>query len=147
MRIIIAAVMGLALAGCNSTALTGTALGGLAGGVIGSQFGSGDGRLAATAIGAVVGASVGNRIALALDEDSQRAADRATNASLTTGSPIRWESPTARGRVKPTRTGRDLNGRQCREYQHEVKIGGRSEIAYGVACRGADGDWEILSPQ
>jgi uncharacterized protein YcfJ len=44
----------------NSAA--GTIIGGLAGGIIGNQVGSGRGREAATAIGAVTGAIVGNNL-------------------------------------------------------------------------------------
>jgi hypothetical protein len=34
-------------------------------------------------------------------------------------------------------------GRFCREFQKLVQIGGRTERAYGVACRQADGSWKI----
>ena len=40
----------------------GTAIGGIAGAVIGNQFGSGTGNVAATALGALVGGQVGNTL-------------------------------------------------------------------------------------
>lgn len=40
----------------------GAIIGGLAGGLLGSQIGGGNGRLAATAVGAVTGAMVGDRL-------------------------------------------------------------------------------------
>jgi uncharacterized protein YcfJ len=42
--------------------VAGLALGGVAGGVVGSQIGKGRGKLAATAVGAVAGAVIGNQI-------------------------------------------------------------------------------------
>jgi hypothetical protein len=35
------------------------------------------------------------------------------------------------------------DGAYCREFQQEVRIGGRSEFAWGTACLGEDGDWRI----
>lgn len=45
--------------------VVGQAIGAVAGGVIGNQFGKGSGRVAATAVGAVVGSVVGGNIAAA----------------------------------------------------------------------------------
>ena len=39
---------------------------------------------------------------------------------------------------------RNYRGEQCREFQMEVNIGGRYELAWGVACRDYRGYW-ILS--
>ena len=56
----------LGLAACGpegpSKADTGTVVGAVAGGVIGSQFGRGGGRVAATMVGAVAGGIIGNEI-------------------------------------------------------------------------------------
>ena len=43
--------------------LAGSLLGGVAGGLLGSRFGAGNGRVATAAVGAVAGAIVGNRLA------------------------------------------------------------------------------------
>jgi hypothetical protein len=40
-------------------------------------------------------------------------------------------------------TGAD--GRYCREYQSEIRVGGRLERTYGTACQEQDGSWEIVS--
>ncbi|MBY4598310.1 glycine zipper 2TM domain-containing protein [Ottowia caeni] len=46
----------------GSSGIAGTAIGGVAGGVLGNQVGGGSGRTAATVIGAVGGALIGNAI-------------------------------------------------------------------------------------
>jgi hypothetical protein len=37
------------------------------------------------------------------------------------------------------------NDEYCREYTKIVRIGGRSEQAYGMACYKPDGSWEIVT--
>jgi len=39
--------------------------------------------------------------------------------------------------------GYDDRGRYCREFQKEIRIGGRLERGYGIACREEDGSWRI----
>lgn len=36
------------------------------------------------------------------------------------------------------------NDRYCREFTRDVKIGGKHEQAYGIACRQPDGSWQIV---
>ena len=153
---LIIAALGTALSGCatmseNETA--GTILGGVAGAVVGNQFGKGSGRTAATALGAVIGASVGRNIGQSLDETSRHRAGAAAEHALETadiGESIIWENPDnaggpARGSATVTRQGSDSEGRTCREFQQTVTIGGRQEQSYGTACRDANGDWKIVS--
>jgi len=33
----------------------------------------------------------------------------------------------------------------CREYQQTITVGGRTERAYGTACKQADGSWKIIN--
>ncbi|MGB5177274.1 MAG: hypothetical protein WBP44_00955 [Gammaproteobacteria bacterium] len=44
-----------------------------------------------------------------------------------------------------TREGTSSSGRYCREFQHEITIGGKGEQGYGIACRQPDGNWEVVS--
>lgn len=37
----------------------------------------------------------------------------------------------------------DEDGRQCREYQTTVRVGGRVRQAYGTACLEEDGTWRV----
>lgn len=82
-----------------------------------------------------------------LNEDQQRAHEaaqiRATAVPI--GETIIWNQGGASGSVTPTRDGTSTSGRYCREFQHEVTIGGNKERAYGVACQQPDGSWEIVS--
>lgn len=81
-----------------------------------------------------------------LNEEQQRlheqAQIRATTARV--GETIIWEDSGARGSVTTTRMGTSTSGRQCREFQQTVTIGGKTEQAWGTACLQPDGSWEIV---
>src|SRR5689334_10024039 len=88
-------------AGCADSGLGGTkqtlgTLGGAAaGGLAGSQFGGGSGKLAMTAGGVLLGALLGGQIGRSLDKADQtyaaQAADRAYTAPI--GEQIQWHNP------------------------------------------------------
>lgn len=42
---------------------------------------------------------------------------------------------------------KDWQGEPCREYQTTVTIDGKTETAYGRACRQADGTWKRVPPE
>lgn len=68
---------------------------------------------------------------------------RAVSAPI--GQPIVWNDGGASGAVTATRDGTSATGAYCREFQQEVTIGGRTERAYGTACRQPDGAWKVVS--
>jgi hypothetical protein len=80
-----------------------------------------------------------------LNEAQQRAHEaalaEATAADI--GERIYWEEDGRSGTVTPVRDGTTEDGRQCREFQQEVTIGGRSTEAYGTACLQPDGSWQV----
>ena len=82
-----------------------------------------------------------------LNEEQQRlhedAQIKATNAKV--GEVITWNNSNAVGSVKVVRAGTSSSGRQCREFQQRVTIGGKTEQAYGTACLKSDGSWEMVS--
>ncbi len=82
-----------------------------------------------------------------LNEEQQRMHEQAQIEATTAevGDKIVWEDENASGTVTTTRVGTSTSGRQCREFQQTVVIGGKSEQAYGTACLHADGNWEIVS--
>lgn len=82
-----------------------------------------------------------------VNENQQRAHEAAqVKASVAPiGERIIWHEGAASGSVTPIRDGTSTSGRYCREFQHDVKIGGRNERAYGTACRKPDGSWEVIS--
>lgn len=128
----------------------GTLLGGLAGGVIGSRFGGGEGRLVATGLGALAGALIGGQIGKTMDDNDKRMAELTSQRALETapvGNSVAWRNPDNghSGYVTPTSKGQKNNaGEYCREYTHTIKIGGKEEKAYGRACRKPDGQWQIV---
>ncbi len=81
-----------------------------------------------------------------LDERQQREHELAMRESLRApvGETIRWRDSNAAGSVTTVREGTSSQGRYCREYVQDVRIGGQAQKAYGTACRNADGSWEII---
>lgn len=146
-----AVVASLSLGACaegnNQTgaALIGAGLGGL----LGSQFGHGDGRLAMTALGTLAGAAVGSSIGKRMDEvdrmKMREAEQKAYAAPM--NETIIWNNPDTghRGTVTPVREGRTESGQYCREFQSEIIVGGEREQGFGRACRQPDGSWKIVS--
>jgi surface antigen len=128
----------------------GTVGGAVLGGVIGSQFGGGQGRLWTTGIGAVLGAIAGSEVGKSLDRADKVYMSTTTQASLEhsqTGSTSTWQNPDSgnSSTVVPTRTYQQPDGQYCREFEQTVTIEGRAEKAYGTACRQPDGAWQIVS--
>jgi len=143
----LAAVLAISVtaAGCANNAQTGTAIGAVAGGIIGNQVGDGFGRAVATATGAFVGGIVGHAIGKSMDDQDRYFAQEAEFAALErgrSGEPVEWRNPDSGlyGRVTPRRTFED-RGRDCREFEHTVYIDGLPETMVGTACRNGDGTW------
>jgi surface antigen len=148
---ILTAVSFLALTGCTDSGpkqTFGTLGGGALGGLAGSQIGSGSGRLVAVGVGTLLGAVAGSEIGKSLDRADRLAANNAAQQSFNApvGEEIRWNNPDSgnRGSVVTTRDGHRSNGQYCREYQQKVVVGGKTENAYGTACRQPDGSWEVV---
>ena len=146
-------VLALGLAACTDGTGTkqqvGTVIGAIGGAVAGSQFGSGRGRLATTAIGTLLGALAGSEVGKSLDKADKAHMHNAieTAQSAPVGQTIAWNNPNSgnSGTVKTVRDGTATDtGAYCREYQQTVTVGGRTEEAYGRACRQPDGSWKIV---
>ncbi len=124
-------------------------LGGGLGALAGSQIGSGRGQLAAVAIGTLLGAFIGGEAGKSLDRADLLFAEQTMQRGLETtrsGSTSSWANPDNgnSGTFTPTRTFQTADGRYCREFQGSVTIGGKTEQAYGNACRRPDGSWQIV---
>lgn len=125
---------------------TGTLVGAVAGGVIGSQFGGGTGeRIAAGLVGAAIGGLIGNQIGSAMDDEDKRHAYYAQMNALEqgpSGRPVRWQNPDSGryGEVVPEEA-YSARGATCRRYTHTIYIDGRPQAARGEACRNPDGTW------
>jgi surface antigen len=152
LRYIVPLLVAVALVGCEGYGpkqTGGTLIGGAAGGLIGSQFGGGSGALAATAIGALVGALAGSEVGKSLDRADRQYAAQTTQTALEkapSGTVSTWSNPDSghSGTVTPVRTYQASSGQYCREYQQTVVVGGKSQSAYGTACRQPDGSWKIV---
>lgn len=147
--ITLCAVVLIFLSGCSRSE-QGAFLGGSTGALIGSQFGSGDGRVVGTAFGAIVGFYIGGRIGEEMDEQDKRRAQQTTYIVLEksrSGESRTWRNPDNghHGYVTAKKAYKDSDDRYCREYTHKVTIGGKTETAYGTACRQEDGAWEMVS--
>lgn len=134
--------------GANKTTAGGL-LGAVGGAVAGAQFGKGKGQLAATAAGTLLGALIGSEIGSSLDRADQQYAQRAQVQAQAApiGQSIVWSNPETghSGTVTPIREGRiPSTGEYCREFQQTVQVGGRSQQAYGTACRQPDGSWRVV---
>jgi surface antigen len=151
-HLIIIAFTLVLLTGCAATGpreSAGGLIGAAAGGLLGSQIGGGSGQLAATAIGVLAGALLGSQIGRDMDAADRTAQRRATGVALESasiGSSLPWKNPNSgnSGLVTPTRTFQQSDGTYCREFTQTVTVGGRTEQAYGTACRQADGSWKIV---
>lgn len=124
-------------------------LGGIAGGFLGSQFGEGSGKTVVAIAGAMIGAWAGKQIVRGMTRSDQivyeAAAQEAATAPL--GEPIEWNNPETGngGTIVASREGTNRSGEYCREYQQTITIDGRTERAYGTACRQPDGSWRIVN--
>ena len=155
MAVVGVVALGLGLAACQQQGpkqtigtLGGAALGGLAG----SQIGKGKGQLVAVGAGVLLGAFLGSEVGKSLDKADQAYAQQTTNEALETnrsGQQSTWSNPDSgnRGAVTPTRTTYNDAGQPCREFQQTIVVGGKTQTAYGTACRDANGDWRIVSQE
>jgi len=150
-KLLLAVFASIILQGCQGQMNKqggGTLIGGVAGGLLGSQFGKGEGQLVATGIGALAGALVGGQIGKTMDEYDKQMLEKSSRQALEyspSGNSVEWNNPDSgnHGSITPTKTFKE-SGQYCREYIQEVTIGGKKQKAYGKACRQPDGSWKII---
>lgn len=128
----------------------GTILGAGIGGLAGAQVGKGRGQVVAAATGAVLGALLGSEVGKSLDRADRAALQSTMQRSLESapmGQPSQWRNPDSGnfGSVTPVNTYQRADGSYCREFSQTVTVGGKTQEAYGTACRQADGSWKIVS--
>jgi surface antigen len=139
----------LAACATGSKQETGTVVGAVAGGLIGSQVGQGRGQVAATVAGAFLGGVSGNQIGANLDEADRRAAMEAQYRALeygAPGAPTAWRNPRSGhyGNIVPGQP-YQTTGRHCRDYTHTIYVDGRPQTLRGRACRNPDGTWQKIA--
>jgi surface antigen len=149
----VTALLAVSLAACETTGgpkqTGGAVLGGVGGAIAGAQFGSGSGRIAAAAVGTLLGALLGSEVGRSLDKADLAYANQANQRAQAAPmqQTIQWSNPETGnyGTVTPVREGRAQDGSYCREFQQTVTIGGKTESAFGTACRQPDGTWRVVN--
>jgi surface antigen len=127
----------------------GMATGAAGGAWVGSNVGKGKGQIVGIAAGTLLGGFLGKSIGASLDKADMNYYHQTSQSTLETaktGTTSSWSNPDSghSGTITPTRTYQDPStGQNCREYTQTVNIGGKSEKAFGKACRQADGSWKI----
>ena len=119
-------------------------LGGIGGGIAGAQIGGGSGRVAAIIGGTLLGAALGSYVGGYMDRMDQQQVNR-TLETQPTGQTSQWRNPDTGNnfRVTPVSTFQRDSGQYCREFVTEIEVGGKTEQAFGTACRMPDGSWKI----
>ncbi len=155
-KILIALSLSLALAAPTAASaqsrnkeLFGTLGGAALGGFLGSQIGSGKGRLAATGAGVLIGGLLGNQIGRSLDSADRTAVNRSQYQALEytpSNQPVAWQNPDTgnRGVTTPRTTYQTSTGQYCREFIQTITVANQTQQAYGTACRQPDGSWKIV---
>lgn len=143
---LVPAVLALGLlAGCTATSKTESAA--ASGSVIGAKFGNG-GKFADNGVDSLVGAFIGPDIRSSLNQADQEYAEKATRTAYAgpIGEWVRWQNPQSgnSGTIIALREGYSSNGTYCRVYRMTVSAGGNSDLAFGTACKQADGAWKIV---
>lgn len=150
-RIFMIPLLAFSLNACQaSNQEVGTLLGAIGGAVIGDAAGGKGSNVLAIAVGALAGAWLGGELGKSLDRADRAYMRNSTQYALESsrsGDTSQWVNPDSghQGTVTPNPAYQDNAGRHCREFQQTVTIGGKTEEAYGTACRMPDGSWKIIS--
>ncbi len=128
--------------------VAGAIIGGIIGGVVGNQVFKGE-RGLGTVAGVILGGVAGSQLARSGDECDQYYASHAYYDAFEHGRPhqrVNWRNDRSGnyGYIEPSDSYRDRRGQQCRNYEQEIYVNGRRQIAEGVACRNRDGSWRIV---
>jgi surface antigen len=133
---VVVLILSVFLGSCATKQQTGTVVGGTAGGALGYAIGGGPGLV----IGALAGGVVGNVVGHEMDKDDRARAAAALEANRQ----MEWENSRTGSRYEVTPTGtRYQEGRECRDFQMTSYVDGKPDEVNGVACRRADGGWEL----
>jgi surface antigen len=144
------ATLALGLGGCADMSKQdiGVLTGAAAGGLLGSQFGGGSGRILATIGGAVAGGFIGGAIGRSMDKTDYLYMNNAMR-NAPPGEPYAWNNPNGNSYVVTPRDEyvQPQSGQPCRDYAMKAQIAGKRKpkTIYGTACRMNDGTWRVVS--
>lgn len=121
-----------------------TAVGAVAGGVIGSKVGDQDNPLIAILAGAAIGGLIGNEIDKELDDDDRRCFGHSLEL-LEDGRRVRWDGARPNLYYSLTPSGRfERDGRVCRRFSLVRDWDGKKIKREGRACRYGEGEWRLI---
>lgn len=128
------------LSGCGSVSneQSHSIAGSVLGGIVGRQFGSGDGREIMTIVGAVVGGLIGGDMGRGLDQHDQRRVSQ-TLETAPNHRKVAWNNPNTNTQYAITPV--NGAGQQCRDYVMDAWIDGRMQQVKGRACKNNQGQW------
>lgn len=149
-------VLAVSLGGCANVEMSreellGTAAGAALGGFLGFQLGGGLLMNSAyAALGSVGGGAVGYYSTRTLSGSDRAAYERTAQKGLSQspdGEVVNWRNPETgnSGIFRPIRSFRLADGRYCRQYRATVSFDKTVHSGDGMACRNADGAWEVVS--
>ena len=127
---------------CNTEQVL-TAVGAVAGGVIGNRTASPENRTIATVAGAIIGGVIGNRIGDAID-DRDRACMGHSLELVGAGRNVEWRNPQS-GVLYTLRPLRDID-RRCRDFELQAR-GRNGKLGKDKlrGCRDDAGVWTIVT--
>jgi surface antigen len=142
----------LALTGCSSNTQQGNTTigavsGAVVGGLAGTAFGAGTGRAVAVGVGAVAGALFGGWIGHEMDHSDNTRCCHTLDRNAP-NHPHTWKNKRtgAQYTVKPTSRVMTYNGNNyCRQYETTATMNGKTQTSSGIACRQANGSWQVVS--
>ena len=125
-----------------------TVAGVVVGGLVGSAFGGGTGKVLMTAAGAVAGGFIGDRLYKkhADSEYEKDAAQRALN-NAASGQRVTWSDSRTNesGYFIPLNTKQMSDGRVCRDFRRGLTLGGQAvDETTGTACKQSNGQWDTV---
>lgn len=145
---LVIALCTISLIGCSNMNKqdVGMLTGGVAGGLLGSTVGGGNGRILAIAAGTLAGAFIGGQIGKSMDETDRLRMNQALDSNAV-GQPAYWHNNNtgANYEVVPTKNVTVEGNQYCREYRTMANIGGKKQQVYGTACRKPDGSWQAVN--
>jgi len=133
------------LAGCANKQEAGLITGAVVGAAVGSQFGGGKGRIVTTVIGTIIGAIAGKEIGKTMDTVDRLKAQQAIQNTAVSGTTSTWSNPETgnSGTVRPLGKYSRSSSGYCRDFESDIRIDNKNEIARGRACQRSDGSWDI----
>ena len=152
LKMILVPSLALSLVACDaSNEQIGTIVGAVGGAVVGDALGGkGTEKVILVAAGTLAGAWLGGSVGRRLDAADRQYMQTTTQQSPETnksGYQSEWINPDSgnKGTVTPQPAYKNADDRYCREFRQTVTIAGKTEEAYGTACRQPDGSWRIIN--